>query len=116
MLLLPVSIPVGALLGSRNCGNLLVDTRNLPVGAPPEVQYTNGTLYLQLRDFLQRSLYDDPDQGYFTAEPLLTSAVGKALASPQLAGEGGYQRAVREAYNTWRSDFHAPPALQAKDS
>ena len=55
---------------------------------------------LQLREFLQKSLYD-PDQGYFTAAKVNApvGSVGKALAFPQLAGEDGYRRAVREAYD-----------------
>ena len=70
------------------------------MGAPPEVHTTEGALLLQLRDFLQRSLYD-PDQGYFTAARANApvGSVGKALAFPQLAGEDGYRKAVREAYD-----------------
>ena len=56
---------------------------------------------MQLRDFLQKSLYD-LDQGYFTAlrGPVPVGSVGRSLAFPQLAGEEGYRRAVREMYDT----------------
>ena len=56
---------------------------------------------MQLRDFLQKSLYDS-DQGYFTAArgPVPVGSVGRSLAFPQLAGEEGYRRAVREVYDT----------------
>ena len=55
---------------------------------------------LQLRDFLQKSLYDI-EEGYFTAARANApvGSVGKALAFSQLAGEDGYRRAVREAYD-----------------
>ena len=56
---------------------------------------------MQLRDFLQKSLYDS-DQGYFTATrgPVPVGSVGRPLSFPQLAGEEGYRRAVREVYDT----------------
>lgn len=56
---------------------------------------------LQLRDFLQKSLYD-LEEGYFTAARANApvGSVGKALAFSQLAGEDGYRRAVREAYDS----------------
>ena len=56
---------------------------------------------MQLRDFLQKSLYDS-DQGYFTAARgvVPVGSVGRPLPFPQLAGEEGYRRAVREVYDT----------------
>ena len=62
--------------------------------------HTEGAVFPQLRDFLQSSLYDT-SQGYFTAPRANApvGSVGRALAFPQLAGEDGYRRAVREVYD-----------------
>jgi len=44
----------------------------------------------------------DLEEGYFTAARANApvGSVGKALAFSQLAGEDGYRRAVREAYDS----------------
>ncbi|CAL5218657.1 g361 [Coccomyxa viridis] len=65
-----------------------------------------------LRDFLQRSLYD-ADQGYFTAarDNAPVGGVGKVLAFPQLAGEDGYRRAVREAYDRLEASWLTPSEI-----
>ena len=63
--------------------------------------HAEGAVLPQLRDFLQRSLYD-ANQGYFTAvrANAPVGSLGRALAFPQLAGEDGYRRAVREVYDS----------------
>ena len=70
--------------------------------APPDSSSAGDSqTCVQLRDFLQKSLYDS-DQGYFTAArgPVPVGSVGRPLSFPQLAGEEGYRRAVREVYDT----------------
>ena len=104
----------GCTARSTDSGDLLADTRKWASVAPPEMQFAEGALLLQLRDFLQRSLYD-PDQGYFTAARANApvGSVGKALAFPQLAGEDGYRRAVREAYDKLEvSTVYTAPAFK----
>lgn len=70
------------------------------------------TAIVQLRDFLQQSLYD-PEQGYFTAAgaKVPVGSVGTALPFPELAGEEGYRNALRKAYDNLEVCIIAPISI-----
>jgi hypothetical protein len=57
-------------------------------------------LCLQLRDYLQKSLYD-PKEGYFTSsrESLPVGSIGQPLVFKEILGQADYLAAVKHRYN-----------------
>lgn len=62
---------------------------------------TIGVYVLQLRDYIQRSLYD-PEEGYFTSgrADIPVGTVGKPLEFNNFSGQEDYLTAVKNHYTT----------------
>ncbi len=93
---------------SQSCPQcLLVDRFEEKCSCRNLTEYSSHVLCLQLRDYLQKSLYD-PHEGYFTSSKgvLPVGSIGQPLQFSKLLGQADYLAAVKQRYNELQVGVH----------